>query len=237
MNLQTHMQDLLDARRLVLFLHEGKYKNPAIPQEYQTLEAGGFLEDESIQEVIVYLHEKRNSLPEGMYFPTPIAREIQKKGSLDLSLFHTYYYDFIYVDEQHNWTLKQQKLGGKILQLFLENLHYEPSTGWYYIQYQVDQRLDRTYVISPLTPMMIYQMDSTFGANKIAVRLNNGKIDHLIEPTLFLDKQEKCFAKTQNFGLALCSNDLRFVLLEHLNEEGTTLDFKGQTWQLQDLHS
>ncbi len=64
------------------------------------------------------------------------------------------------------------------------------------------------------------------------LQLNNNKSD-LIYPNSFrMDKKERCFVQSENFGEVLLADSPRFWLLDHLDDSGTYLVVKEDRFPL-----
>ena len=169
-----------------------------------------------------YFPKFEDEMPKGMYFPIPISREIKKKGerfSKELALKS--HYDFIYVDQKQQWSLKNKRITGKVLSLFKSNLYFEELIDRYFVEYWSDARWDKCYLECAITPMLALAIESV--SEGIMLQLNNNKSDLIYLNSFRMDKNERCFVQTENFGEALLADSPRFWLLNHLDDSGTHL--------------
>ena len=58
------------------------------------------------------------------------------------------------------------------------------------------------------------------------LQLNNNKSDLIYLNSFRMDKKERCFVESKNFGEVLLSDSTRFWLLDHLDNSGRQLIFK-----------
>ena len=63
--------------------------------------------------------------PNGMYFPVPIAREKKTGEEPKPEVINRFHYDFIMVNDQQQWSLKNKPISGRILEFFQSHLNYE----------------------------------------------------------------------------------------------------------------
>ena len=207
---------------IMMFLWENRFLNPQISEQQQTIKSSGLLGKTVMIVQEEYFPKFENELPKGMYFPIPISREIKKKGerfSKELAL--QFHYDFIYVDQKQQWSLKNKRITGKVLSLFKSNLYFEELTGRYFVEYWSDARWDKCYLECTITPMLALAIDSV--TEGIMLQLNNNKSDLIYLNSFRMDKNERCFVQTENFGEVLLADSPRFWLLDHLDDSGTHL--------------
>ena len=171
-----------------------------------------------------------NELPKGMYFPIPISRKIKQGERFSKELAFQYHYDFINVDQKQQWSLRNKRITGKVLSLFKSNLYFEELTGRYFVEYWSDARWDKCYLECAITPMLALAIDSV--SEGIMLQLNNNKSDLIYLNSFRMDKNERCFVQTENFGEVLLADSPRFWLLDHLDDSGTHLIVKEDRFPL-----
>ncbi len=218
--------------KLLLFLLEKRFLDPQIPEQMEQLQDSGLLTDLTTLDVIhQHLPGVVNQLPAGMYFPTPMAKALANGELFSETLALRFYYDFIKVDADQNWFLKGKPIEGKVKKLFLENMGYEASIDRYFVEYKVDQRLDKCYLDCEITPLVVIRVE-IYEKNKLKVLLNNGQSDWICNAHFKIDSREQCFCETIKYGEALLADQPRFMILQHLQEDGHTLQFGNQIFQL-----
>ena len=216
---------------IIMFLWENRFLNPQISEQIQTIKSSGLLGKTVMKVLEEYLPKFEDELPIGMYFPIPISREIKKKGerfSKELAL--KFHYDFIYVDQKQEWSLKNKRITGKVLSLFKSKLYFEELTGRYFVEYWSDARWDKCYLECTITPMLALAIDSV--SEGIMLQLNNNKSDLIDLNSFRIDINERCFVQTENFGEVLLADSPRFWLLDHLDDSGTHLIVKEDRFPL-----
>lgn len=225
-------QYLADHNLLFLYLHQGHYLNPLVPQQKEVLANGGFFEDPSHQTVFNFFTNTLSDLSPASYFPTPILRALAHGESLSLALVKKYSYPHIRVDQSQNWFLQEKCLDSRIKNFFLTHLAYESTIDRYYVEYLVEQRWDKCYLDCAITPVLgigIQIQKSPF----TEIQLNNGKSDHLCLETFQLDAAERLFCQTQKHGNALLADGPRVALLQTLDDSGTALTIGGKHYKIQ----
>ncbi|MBF0349988.1 MAG: hypothetical protein HQM11_03100 [SAR324 cluster bacterium] len=206
----------------LFFLQEERFLDLAIASHRDTLAVNGMLDDSAVQHVIHQLFQFKDQLPGGMYFPIPMARELRHSGAFDPQKIMSWYYEFIFVDRNQQWSLKNQRIEGKVFEQFVSNLNYEPEIGRYYVEYYVESRWDKCYLQCERTPMRGLQIQ--FLKNELPlIALNNGRQDTMLRDGVWLDADESCLVQTTSHGEILLADMPRFLLLDRLNEEGTHL--------------
>ncbi|MED6339195.1 MAG: hypothetical protein VX485_01330, partial [SAR324 cluster bacterium] len=79
------------------------------------------------------------------------------------------------------------------------------------------------YLDCEITPMLALGIKIT--QKDFILQLNNQKID-LLDPNSFrIDKKERCFVFSQNYGEVMLADTPRFWLLNHLDESGSYFVF------------
>ena len=78
--------------------------------------------------------------------------------------------------------------------------------------------------------MLALAIDST--TEGIMLQLNNNKSDLIFLNSFRMDKSERCFVLTENFGEVLLADSPRFWLLDHLDDSGTHLIVKEDRFPL-----
>ena len=210
-----------DREMILMFLWENRFLNPLIPEQQQTIKSSGLLEGTVMEVVEEYFPKFENELPKGMYFPIPISREIKKGERFSKELALQLHYDFINVDQKQQWSLRNKRITGKVLSLFKSNLYFEELIDRYFVEYWSDARWDKCYLECAITPMLALAIESV--SEGIMLQLNNNKSDLIYLNSFRMDKNERCFVQTENFGEALLADSPRFWLLNHLDDSGTHL--------------
>ena len=215
---------------IMMFLWENRFLNPQIPDQQQTIKSSGLLGKTVMKVLEEYLPKFEDDLLKGMYFPIPISREIKQGERFSKELAFQYHYDFINVDQKQQWSLRNKRITGKVLSLFKSNLYFEELTGRYFVEYWSDARWDKCYLECTITPMLALAIDSV--SEGIMLQLNNNKSDLICLNSFRMDKNERCFVQTENFGEALLADSPRFWLLDHLDDSGTHLIVKEDRFPL-----
>ena len=206
----------------LLFLHETRFLNPLVPEQFAKLEASGLLEDPSIQAIVeTELAALAPELPPGAYFPAPIARTLQSGTLLTLETALQFHYAFIHVDARQRWTLRGHPIVGRVLQLFQANLGYESEIERYFVEYWTEGRWDKCYLDCDLTPMLALQFD--LKADPFEVLLINRKSDVVASDSIRLDEHEHCLVRTAQHGEVLLADAPRYQLLQHFHEDENCL--------------
>ena len=215
---------------IMMFLWENRFLNPQISEQQQTIKSSGLLGETVMKVLDEYFPKFENELPKGMYFPIPISREIKQGERFSKELAFQYHYDFINVDQKQQWSLRNKRITGKVLSLFKSNLYFEELTGRYFVEYWSDARWDKCYLECTITPMLALAIDSV--SEGIMLQLNNNKSDLIYLNSFRMDKNERCFVQTENFGEVLLADSPRFWLLDHLDDSGTHLIVKEDRFPL-----
>ena len=215
---------------IMMFLWENRFLNPQISEQQQTIKSSGLLGKTVMKVLEEYFPKFENELPKGMYFPTPISRKIKQGERFSKELALQYHYDFINVDQKQQWSLRNKRITGKVLSLFKSNLYFEELTGRYFVEYWSDARWDKCYLECTITPMLALAIDSV--SEGIMLQLNNNKSDLIYLNSFRMDKNERCFVQTENFGEVLLADSPRFWLLDHLDDSGTHLIVKEDRFPL-----
>ena len=216
---------------IMMFLWENRFLNPQISEQQQTIKSSGLLGKTVMKVQEEYLPKFENELPKGMYFPIPISREIKQGERFSKELALQFHYDFINVDQKQQWSLRNKRITGKVLSLFKSNLYFEELTGRYFVEYWSDARWDKCYLECTITPMLALAIDSV--TEGIMLQLNNNKSDLIYLNSFRMDKNERCFVQTENFGEVLLADSPRFWLLDHLDDSGTHLIVKENRFPIE----
>ena len=215
---------------IMMFLWENRFLNPQISEQQLIIKSSGLLGNTVMKVLEEYLPKFENELPKGMYFPIPISRVINQGEKFSKELALQYHYDFINVDQKQQWSLRNKRITGKVLSLFKSNLYFEELTGRYFVEYWSDARWDKCYLECTITPMLALAIDSV--SEGIMLQLNNNKSDLIYLNSFRMDKNERCFVQTENFGEVLLADSPRFWLLDHLDDSGTHLIVKEDRFPL-----
>ena len=215
---------------IMMFLWENRFLNPQISEQQQTIKSSGLLGETAMKVLEIFFPKFENELPKGMYFPIPISRKIKQGERFSKELALQFHYDFINVDQKQQWSLRNKRITGKVLSLFKSNLYFEELTGRYFVEYWSDARWDKCYLECTITPMLALAIDSV--SEGIMLQLNNNKSDLICLNSFRMDKNERCFVQTENFGEVLLADSPRFWLLDHLDDSGTHLIVKEDRFPL-----
>lgn len=217
MTIKQRLAWFSDRNLFMLFLWKDRFLNPLIPEQQHKLKTSGLLEDDTILKVLeTHFPVFEAELPKGMYFPVPISRALAQGEKFSAELALRFYYDFIKVDESQQWSLRNKIITGKILSLFKSNMFYEKETGRYFVEYLSDARWDKCYLECAITPILALAIDSV--SEGFQLQLNNDKTDLLVLNSFRIDKKERCFVRSVNFGEVLLADSPRFWLLDHLDD-------------------
>ncbi len=215
---------------ILMFLWENRFLNLQISEQQQTIISSGLLGETVMKVLEEFFPKFKNELPKGMYFPIPISRKIKQGERFSKELALQFHYDFINVDQKQQWRLRNKRITGKVLSLFKSNLYFEELTGRYFVEYWSDARWDKCYLECAITPMLALAIDSV--PEGILLQLNNNKSDLIYLNSFRMDKNERCFVQTENFGEVLLADSPRFWLLDHLDNSGTHLIVKEDRFPL-----
>lgn len=224
---QKPFQQLAEHNILILYLCEGRNLNPLLEQEYSLLKESGLLDTPLNAVVLEKLLAAIPDLPPATYCPAPIAREIEQGVEFTIALAQKYAYDYIKVDSQQNWFLKGRHLDQRFKNFLQAYLFYEAPLKRYYVEYKVDQRMDKCYLACAITPMLALHIVENQN-HQLAVTLNNGKQDQAALHSFRMDGQERLYCQTREHGEILLANDPRFFILEKITEDSQSLRF-GKT--------
>ena len=231
MKLEQRLQWFFERKLIMLFLWEERLLNPFIHHEMLRLKGMGLLEDENILELMENIFpESITQLPTGMYFPVPISRALKKGNAFSTELAMRFHYDFIQVDQHQKWSLRENNINGKVLTLFKSNLFYEKESKLYFVEYWSDNRCDKCYLECDITPMLALALEPV--QKEFKLQLNNQITDSLELHSIRMDKKERCFVRTQNYGEVMLADAPRFWLLNHLDESGSNFVFGGRNFPL-----
>ena len=231
MKLEKRLQWFFERKMIMLFLWEERFLNPFIQEELWLLKVSGLLEDDKTLELMdIIFPESINQLQTGIYFPVPISRALKHGNDFSTELAMRFHYDFIQVDQYQKWSLRKNNISGKVLALFESNLFYEKESKLYFVEYWSDNRWDKCYLECEITPMLALALELV--QEKFKLQLNNQVIDSLELHSFRMDKKERCFVSTQNYGEVLLADAPRFWLLKHLDESGSYLVFGERHFSL-----
>lgn len=206
----------------LLWMLDGVFRNPLNPEELKLFEAAGGLASHVDDQVLQAFERHADELPSGMYFPVLIQRNHGQEEALTVEMLKKYHYDLIRVDQAQQWFFKGEPVRGKIKTLFEENLHYDEHLQLYFVQYQVDARLDKCYLDCEIPPLNIVRILPTLDAFETA-ETHLGHLVSLEPREVSMDAQERLFLKTTELGWLNTTDSLRFDLMMKLNEAGTDL--------------
>mgnify|MGYP001168152734 FL=1 len=224
MKLEKRLQWFFERKLIMLFLWEERFLNPLIPDDMSRLKTSGLLEDEETLQLMENIFpESITQFPTGMYFPVPISRALKQGNDFSTELAMRFHYDFIKVDQYQKWSLREKNISGKVLALFESNLFYEKESKLYFVEYWSDNRWDKCYLECEITPMRALALELV--QKEFKLQFNNQKNDSLELHSFRMDKKERCFVRTQNYGEVLLADAPRFWLLNHLDESGSYLLF------------
>ena len=224
MKLEKRLKWLFERKLIMLFLWEERFLNPLIPDDMSQLKTSGLLEnEETIRLMENIFPESITQLPTGMYFPVPISRALKQGKDFSTKLAMYFHYDFIKVDQHQRWSLREKNISGKVLAYFESNLFYEKESKLYFVEYWSDNRWDKCYLECEITPMRALALELV--QKEFKLHFNNQKKDSLEIHSFRMDKKERCFVRTQNYGEVLLADAPRFWLLNHLDESGSYFVF------------
>ena len=227
MTLKQRLEWLNERKLIMLFLCEDRYLNPLISSEMEKLISSGILNDVELWDVINKFFPKfETHLPTGMYFPVPICKLIKKGEDFSPKIALKFHYNFIKIDENQIWRLKNNVIKGKILKLFKSNLFFEKETNLYFIEYLSDNQWDKCYLECEITPMLA--MNFVNKNSELMIQLNNQKIESIDLHSFRIDHKERCFVRSKNFGEVLLADAPRFWLLDNLDENGSNFVYEGK---------
>ena len=215
---------------IMMFLWENRFLNPQIYEQQQTIKSSRLLGKTVMKVLEEYFPKFEDEIPKGMYFPIPISRAIKKGEKFSKELALQFHYDFVNVDQKQQWSLRNKRITGKVLSLFKSNLYFEELIDRYFVEYWSDARWDKCYLECAITPMLALAIDSV--SEGIMLQLNNNKSDLIDLNSFRMDKNERCFVQTENFGEVLLADSPRFWLLDHLDDSGTHLIVKEDPFPL-----
>ena len=231
MKLEKRLQWFFERKLIMLFLWEERFLNPLIPDELRRLKASGLLEDEETLKLMENIFpESITQLPTGMYFPVPISRALKQGNNFSTQLAMRFHYDFIQVDQHQKWSLRENNINGKVLALFESNLFFEKESKLYFVEYWSDNRWDKCYLECEITPMLALALELV--QEEFKLQLNNQITGSLERHNFRMDKNERCFVRTQNYGEVMLADAPRFWLLNHLDESGSYFVFGGRHFPL-----
>ena len=174
MKLQQSLLELAQLKRYVFILCGNRLLNPILEKHQEELEKEGLLELPGVDEVIEKdLFRTDLNPPNGMYFPVPIAREKKTGEEPKPEVINRFHYDFIMVNDQQQWSLKNKPISGRILEFFQSHLNYELETGRYFVEYFSESRWDKCYLECDVSPMLALSV--SYEKHNFKMLLNNGK--------------------------------------------------------------
>tara|TARA_B100000700_G_scaffold232988_1_gene258078 strand:+ start:65 stop:769 length:705 start_codon:yes stop_codon:yes gene_type:complete len=231
MFLKNQLQWLFERKLIFLFLIEKKFLNPLISKDNKSLHKYKVFNDQCLLDVInKYFPKFQKLLPTGMYFPAPICRLIKKGEVFSPELAKKFHYDYIKIDYNQKWSFKKKEITGKVLKLFKSNIFFEKEINLYFVEYRSDNRWDKCYLECESTPMLA--LNFFYYKKKLMTTLNNQQTDTIDPKSFRVDKKERCFATSENFGEVLLADAPRFWLFDHLDESGTKIIFKDKSFKL-----
>jgi hypothetical protein len=210
---------------LLLFLHQQRYLHPLVPHDFQILHEAGVLSEVVREFVLNQLLPLE--LPPGMYFPTPMLR-MGSNSPLAVEQALSFHYAFLDVDSQQRWSLRGRPVLGKVRGLFEENLRFEPETGLYFVEYWTENRWDRCYLRTELTPVRAVRIDWKHRS----LELNTTESVPLELARIRMDAQERCFTASARWPDILLADTPRFQVLSLLEEESGDLVWEGERFRL-----
>jgi len=218
-------------KKIMFFLWKERFLNPLVQRDMDKLNSSQFLNDEGVLEVLnKFLPEYEKFLPNGMYFPVPICRSIKNGNKFSTELALKFHYDFIKTDENQIWTLNNDNITGKVLKFFQANLFFEKETDLYFVEYRSENRWDKCYIDSEITPMLA--LNFFYEKNNLMVKLNNDKSDKIDLKSFRIDKKERCFVRSRNFGEVMLADAPRFWFLDNLYENESKIIFANREFNI-----
>ena len=219
-----------DRGMIMMFLYENRFLNPQISDQQQIIKSSGLVNNFVLKVLEEYLPQFVYELPKGMYFPIPISRAIKKGEMFSKELALKFHYDFIKVDQKQQWYLRNKRITGKVLSFFKSNLSFEKVTDLFFVEYLSDTYWDKCYLECAITPMLALSID--FVSERFELQLNNNKSDLIFLNSFRIDKKERCFVQSKNFGEVLLADSPRFWLLDHLDDTGKNIVVDGKRFSI-----
>ncbi|MBF0278573.1 MAG: hypothetical protein HQM13_12310 [SAR324 cluster bacterium] len=218
---QSAFKTLAEHNILILYRWKHENYNPLIPEQQNALRISGLLNDPVNLEVLKKLIETLPELTPATYCPVPMVREMKQGVSFTRTLAEKYSYAYIKVNRKQEWFLKGVRLDQKIRKFLEENLYYEKLLNRYYVEYRVDQSMDKCYLDCEITPIVATQI--SIKSDHLELILNNGKIDR-VDPSGFqIDDKESLFCSTQNYGEAQLADNPRYFVLKKISDDENSI--------------
>jgi len=215
---------------IMMFLWENRFLNPQISDQLQKIKSSGLLGGTVMKVMEEYFPKYDCQLPKGMYFPIPMSRAIDHGEIFSKEIALKFHYDFIKVNAKQQWSLRDKKITGKILSHFKSNLYYEKLIRRYFVEYWNDKSWDKCYLECSITPMLALAVYAV--PEGLKIQLNNNKFDMIHLDSFRMDKKERCFVQSKNFGEVLLADSPRFWLLDNLDDSGKNFVVKEGSFPL-----
>lgn len=229
--MESVFQQLAAADIQVLFLLDQRYLNPLIATQQAKLREAGLLEDADNRVALEKLNQAMLDLPPATYFPTPIAREMKEGTPFSLTLAEKYSYGYIQVDIEQNWSMQGIRLDQRLKKFLQSHLAYEEELRRYFVEYQVEKRMDKCYLDCEITPMLARHIEIQESDPLLAL-LNNGKHDYLDPRSFSMDAQENLYCRSSCHGEVLLADYPRYRILKHVTEDGNYLHLNHSVFPL-----
>ena len=229
--MESVFQQLASADILVLYLVDRRYLNPLIPKQHARLDEASLLENAGNRAVLEKLIQAVDELSPATYFPTPIAREMQQGTIFSLNLAKKYSYSYIHVDTRQNWSMHGIRLDQRLKNFLQSYLAYEAVLQRYYIEYRVEQRMDKCYLQCESTPMLAKKIEMQ-SKDQLLALLNNGKYDSLDPWSFQMDEQENLYCHSSCHGEILLADNPRFWILKQIVEDGAFFRISNSVYPL-----
>ena len=229
--MESVFQQLADEDILLLYLLDQHYLNPLDPKQRVRLQEAGLLGDAGNRAVLVKLMQAMNELPPAAYFPTPIAREMQQGAAFSLILARKYSYAHIQVDAWQSWSMRGVRLDKRLKKFLEAYLAYEVELQRYFVEYRVDQRMDKCYLDCETTPMLVRNIEIR-SKDQLSGLLNNGKYDQLDPWSFRMDEQENLYCRSTCHGEVMLADNPRFRILERIMEDGNSFRLNNSVYPL-----
>ena len=123
------------------------------------------------------------------------------------------------------------RLDQRLKKFLQSHLAYEEELRRYFVEYQVEKRMDKCYLDCETTPMLARQIEIQESDPLLAL-LNNGKHDYLDPRSFSMDAQENLYCRSSCHGELLLADYPRYRILKHVTEDGNYLHLNHSVFPL-----
>jgi hypothetical protein len=223
---------LLDRWIYVLVLTGGEFVPPYTTDRQAELRAGG----EYAADFFPFLERflaatSATECPPGNYFPGGWYRMLKAEGRdvsqvpIDLKTLGVFYGEDVHVSPEGRWRVGRKPVTGRVLEFFLQHLHYDAELERYFVRYTNVNYPETRYLHHQSPPFRVRAVTCADGV--ATLHLNDGNHEPLDPASLRMDAQEALYCAVKPARLPAAFDDgARFQVIDRLEERGGRLTLR-----------